>query len=112
MNPTSALLQILGPKTNHGNNYYITVSVTGTLCDTLPDVAVTVIEYVPAGVPEGFACGLEEASPLQAASPAATSKSSAKRNCGASRRRRSLPDRNNDTLRTHTTKKQRPGNAG
>jgi hypothetical protein len=42
-NPTRALSQIRSPKKKHVDDYHITVSVTVALCETLPDVAVTVI---------------------------------------------------------------------
>jgi hypothetical protein len=54
MNPTIVTLSVLGPKKKHGDDYYITVSVTVVECDISPELAVTIIGYMPAGVPLGL----------------------------------------------------------
>jgi hypothetical protein len=64
---------------------YSTVSVTLVVTDALPEAAVTVIWYVPAGVPvAGLSAGLEMAvDPPHAANEIAAIKSKKAKNCGA-----------------------------
>jgi hypothetical protein len=73
-------------------DYYITVSVIVTECETPPEFPVTVSEYVPAGVPvAGFGWGVDAVpapTSLQATNPEASANNNTNRICGAKRRMR------------------------
>ena len=72
--------------------------------DTFPDTAVTVIGYVPAGVPvAGLSCGLEfPTTPPQAVRAVAIARSNATRNCGTYRRAGTLAAHNPSQIMPRT----------